>query len=246
MWIEAWERTGLSIRYTFSEMLAINTYVQTLYICWCVIYSIIVFSIIGLCVKYYWKGNQRSDSYETNEGEVRERHICCKNSSLDFLYIVFTILYIIFSIVKLTGIIGLFFFNVNDPSQSTSHYVFAALAFGFSVACVVLLFVRRVIVYIMSETPNLPLYFYIFDGLWSVTVVALASVLIGIRTGEYEFTVSLMVVLDPSWQIADFMSEKNFVKMYYREGKTAKISLNLKKKDYYIKKFFSYNKNHIY
>lgn len=227
-------------------MLAINTYVQTLYICWCVIYSIIVFCIIGLCTKYYWKGNQRSDFYDNQDGETKERHICCKNSALDFLYVVFTILYIIFSLVKLTGIIGLFFFNVNDPSQSTAHYIFAALGFSFAVACVFLLFVRRLIVYTMSRDVNMHVIFYIFDGLWTLTLISLSSVFIGIRTGEYEFTISLMIVLDPLWQIYDFAKEKNFLKMYYQDTKPAKISLNLKKKDYYIKKFFSYNKNHIY
>lgn len=235
MWIEGWDRTGLTIHYTFSEMLAMNSYVQGVYIAWCAVYTVVTGVLITLCLLYYWK-----DGKTDTEGVPK--NWCCSTERYKILYVAFSVFYVFLSVIKVGCIWAIAWVDTNN--YPTAHAIVAGFAFGSAILCSILLFLRRVVLSKFIEKPHLTWVFYLVNFLWCGTLLGLGITLVIVRTGEYEFTVMLMIILDPLFQIYDFYWEPNFEHRYFNEKKHTKLNLSLKPKKGFFEKLF--RKKHIY
>lgn len=234
MWIEGWERTKLTIHYTFSEMLAENSFVQGVYIAFCAVYTCVIFIILGLVVKFYWK-----DGVEeiTPEGVIRN-----SKPGYTCLLRLFTAAYITCALTQIGCMWAIAWVDTNN--FPIPHGILAGFAFGSAILSTIILFIRRVILSKIVETPHLTFWFFFFNFLWECTLLGLGITLIVVRTGEYEFTVMLMIILTYFFQLYDFMMEPNLEHRYNNSKVHAKIKLDLKPQKSFLEKLF--RKKHIY
>lgn len=233
MWVEGWERTKLTIHYTFSEMLAINPFVQGVYIGFCAFYTVVTFTIVGLCLKYYWKDGIDN---VTEEEELRKKDLAAR------WFIAFSVFYFTLSIIKIGCMWAIAWVDTNN--YPTPHAILAAFAFGSAIFCSILLFLRRVSLSYLVPKPHLSKWFYMTNLLWVSALLGLGITLCIIRTGEYEFTVMLMVVLDPLFQLYDFSWEPDLEHRYNNLKTHSAIRLGLHPKKGFLEKLFW--KKHIY
>jgi hypothetical protein len=201
-------------------MLAANSYVQQIYIAWCAFYSVSSILLLYLCLVYYWHSAVREEE-ELNHYRINQRLVpvnwCCRIEYLKRLYVGFCSAYVPLTFIKLGCAWAIAWVTVHN---TPAHQILAGLAFGSAIFISLLLFIRRVILKgIQGEKrTHLGIFFYVFNGVYSFTLLGLGIVFCVLRTGEYEFTIMLMVVLDPIFQIYDFYHEPNFKEMFLHQG----------------------------
>jgi hypothetical protein len=221
MWIEGWGRTSLTIHQTFSEMLALNPYVQQLYIAWCAFYSVGSLLLLYFCLRYYWHaGIPASEIVQEGPDQVPTSW-CCKKDPLKALYVAVCTFYTCLTVIKLGCAWAIAWVPVNAPNP-LPHQILAAFAFGSAIFIEVLLFVRRLVLHGLlgstSAKKHLGIFYYSVNGIVVGVLVGLGITFCVIRTGEYEFTIMLLVILGPLFQLYDFFFDEDLKGRYFHKG----------------------------
>lgn len=204
LYITAYAVTGDAADTTLSEMLSENETVQQLYLVFIGSYALITFNIIFLI----WVYNSSDVLHESTEYKS-----CCARHRIT-LYDVVSYGYVISSVIKLVGFIGLFWFDCNTQSQG--HYVFATLGFVFAYISMWLLFFRRIILHfnewnIHAEGKQpFSVWFLAFDFVYLLTGTSFLISFAAVRNGILEFLSSLWIVLDQFFLVWDFIRFKSF------------------------------------
>jgi hypothetical protein len=116
-------------------MLAINQVVQILYLTFWSIEVVQMIVISYVLLQYY----AEIEPIVTEEEKKQSRCKCVDG------YLALTVMFVILSVMKLVGFMGVYTFKVTIESQETAHYVMASLGFACSVLVTVTLFIRRTI-----------------------------------------------------------------------------------------------------
>lgn len=169
------------------------------------------------CLVYYWHaGIKTHDTVQVGGDEIPSSW-CCSTNRLKTLYVAFCSIYVPLTIIKLGCAWAIAWVTV---SNTPAHQILAGGAFGSAVFIEVLLFARRLVLHGLhggAAKAHLGYFYYFLNGVVVLSLIGLAITFCVIRTGEYEFTIMLLVVLGPLFQIYDFLLEPDLTGRYFHK-----------------------------
>ena len=221
LYITAFAVTGDAATTTLSQMLSENTTVQQLYLIFIGSYAFITFDVMFLV----WIYDAISIVNETIAGSSW----FAKHRLL--FYDVTLYCFVVSSVAKLIGFIGLFWYDCNTHSQG--HYAFAAVGFIFAVICMWLLFFRRLVIYYNlwsthdEGKPPFKNWVLILDLLFLLLTTSLLIAFAATGNGILELLVGTCIVLDPFFLVWDFYRFPRHAELHF-------ITTNLKSSHVYV------------
>jgi hypothetical protein len=210
MFITGWANNNYfqrALTVTFSEMLENLSELKIIYWVWYGFYVIITLRVIHLVSIHDIYCLRLLDIYY----EYHKTHHFCATEAVH----IFTIFYIICSLVKLIGLAMVPVYDVSNSATSFLHAVAACMAFIGALLAALFLFIRRTLVFVYYTNPDSK---YVVLSKWHLFILNLIWIFIGIGIiiafavnvyqdtggGLWEFFLCMFLVSDILWQIVDF------------------------------------------
>lgn len=182
MWFVSLDVTNSTMNITFSEMLAENQTVQIMFI---VFY---IFYFLENTVLIYMLESDEFDFENENRNKKR------------FAYDIITAFTCFFILLQLAFLLLVFVAPINVTAFGTVHYIVASITFGSGILVSFLLLIRRAMIKLLInnnlEYKNLHITLFIMNLIEFIGQVTMALLIIFIRSGVYEFVLTLLIILD--------------------------------------------------
>ncbi len=208
MWINGLIDENKTFQTTFSEVLEINSKVQERYLIWWGFYCTTKLYTIFLLTKYTLKKSPKDISHP----------------KAHYPYVFYFISTYLYSLFTTLSVFHLLFIYYNPVSANhVVHYMSASTAFATGIASCFMLQIRRTILahYVPQIHANYGLFVFIWITLIAQLSMAICFITItqddnikGPKGGEYEFTLALLIVIDPLWLVYDFWNDKDPVSYF--------------------------------
>ena len=198
LWFVSMVNSGGDFTLTFSEMLVISADNRELFLSWYVWY--VFMTLIFLAYSVLWEDTEVIEN--SDKDAVVPIPCCRKRKHLHGTYLFFTACFATFSIWKLVFLILLFSFADTGETKD-AHAWMAGLAYLCAIASSVSLYIRRLVVRTQPFIHISILFLLMFNTLVILGQLAMVITFVLTWTGEVEFTLTLLIVLDPIFQVID-------------------------------------------
>lgn len=181
-----------------SYFLAHNQESRIIYLSWYILY------IIMNCYMFYLMLINDISVIENQKHEVHSEVIHCSYHVKEKAYVISTILFVPFTVLKLYGFFLLWIYNLDK--YGTDHYIWTAIAMISSIVCCVMLFFRRLSSRVYPYLTPMTTFIFIVNFLFILCQIIFISLLPGAADnfrGICELLLAIFIGVDPIFFISD-------------------------------------------
>jgi len=181
-----------------SYFLAHNQESRIIYLSWFILY------IIMNSYMFYLMLINDISIIENQRHEVHSEVVHCSFHVKEKAYVLSTIFFVPFTVLKLYGFFLLWIYNLDK--YGTDHYIWTAIAMISSIVCSVLLFIRRLSSRVYPYLTSMTVFIFIVNFIFIVCQIVFISLLPGAVDsfrGICELLLAIFIGIDPIFFISD-------------------------------------------